>query len=316
MRYSYITLNDDTEITYTEMTSDDHVNVYIETPSDDGFHSATCILPENEWKDVQGYSKQEMIFFHKLIWDNTDLIMQQARKVWGEKTLLHEDLPAKMPYSVPHHTFLAECLAGGVYGSHSSLDIYISPMQKAMEEMGKFSYICTEKCTKKVVHALAVMAFAGQVYGQLEDNRYRLFTDHIEYRVCIDGEMKVANPSVSITSLDFGCKEKERIFYGKLRFALEIGADEWETEKCYQKLDLYREMEVEEVWIMNLEFRSIDTYVLKANEKGNMVYEWTGGAGNMEKELHLATFPHVTVDCSQLYDEDYFYEDFDFEEED
>ena len=47
MMYPYVTLNDDTEITHSEMLPDGRVKVYIETPDlKDGFHNATCYLPE------------------------------------------------------------------------------------------------------------------------------------------------------------------------------------------------------------------------------------------------------------------------------
>ena len=39
MMYPYVTFNDDTEITHSEMLPDDRVKVYIETPDlKDGFH--------------------------------------------------------------------------------------------------------------------------------------------------------------------------------------------------------------------------------------------------------------------------------------
>lgn len=56
MMYPYATLNDDTEITHSEMLPDGRVKVYIETPDlKDGFHNATCYLPEYSWEDINGY---------------------------------------------------------------------------------------------------------------------------------------------------------------------------------------------------------------------------------------------------------------------
>ena len=43
MMYPFMTLNDETEITHSEMKADGRVKVYIETPHEkDGFHSAVC----------------------------------------------------------------------------------------------------------------------------------------------------------------------------------------------------------------------------------------------------------------------------------
>ena len=57
MMYPYLTLNDDTEITHSEMKADGKVKVYIETPDEfGGFHNATCWLPDYRWEDIEGYS--------------------------------------------------------------------------------------------------------------------------------------------------------------------------------------------------------------------------------------------------------------------
>ena len=79
MMYPYMTLNDDTEITHSEMRNG-RVKVYIETPDEtDGFHDATCWLPEYDW-ECHGYSDAEMTFFKKLIRDNAHLIIEFSQE--------------------------------------------------------------------------------------------------------------------------------------------------------------------------------------------------------------------------------------------
>ncbi len=81
MMYPYMTLSDDTEITHSEIKPDGSVKVYIETPDDvDGFHSATCWLPEYRWENIRGYSEHEMQYYKKLIRDNAHLIIEFARE--------------------------------------------------------------------------------------------------------------------------------------------------------------------------------------------------------------------------------------------
>ena len=49
MMYPFMTLNDDTEITHSEMKPDGKVKVYIETPDDfGGFHALHPALPKRE----------------------------------------------------------------------------------------------------------------------------------------------------------------------------------------------------------------------------------------------------------------------------
>ena len=47
MMYPFMTLNNETEITHSEMKEDGQVKVYFETPDvKDGFHNAVCWLPK------------------------------------------------------------------------------------------------------------------------------------------------------------------------------------------------------------------------------------------------------------------------------
>ena len=81
MMYPYMTLNDDTEITHSEMTEDGRVKVYIETPDEnDGFHNATCWLPEYRWENIFGYSEEELEYFKKLVRNNAHLIIEFSQE--------------------------------------------------------------------------------------------------------------------------------------------------------------------------------------------------------------------------------------------
>lgn len=76
MVYSFMTLNDNTEIVHSEMHPDGRVKVYMETPDEKlCFKHATCWLPEYKWEDVYGYSETEMEFFKKLVESNAHLII-------------------------------------------------------------------------------------------------------------------------------------------------------------------------------------------------------------------------------------------------
>ena len=79
--HPYMTLNEDTEITHSEMKPDGRVKVYIETPNlKDGFHNATCYLPDYTWEDIVGYSETEMDYFKHLVRDNAHLIMEFSQE--------------------------------------------------------------------------------------------------------------------------------------------------------------------------------------------------------------------------------------------
>ena len=81
MMYPYLTLNDDTEITHSEMKPDGTVKVYIETPDETGvFKNAVCWLPEYKWEDIHGYSESEMEFYKELIRKNAHLILEFSKE--------------------------------------------------------------------------------------------------------------------------------------------------------------------------------------------------------------------------------------------
>lgn len=55
-----LSLIDGTEYTFTDLKSDGTIIIYVETPDAvDGFHSLKCVLPNYEFKNVQGYTLQE-----------------------------------------------------------------------------------------------------------------------------------------------------------------------------------------------------------------------------------------------------------------
>ena len=66
--YPFLTLDDGTEIVYSQTLEDGSVKVYIEKPDEkDGFHHATCFLPEYRWTDILGFSGMDIQKYRKII---------------------------------------------------------------------------------------------------------------------------------------------------------------------------------------------------------------------------------------------------------
>ena len=77
MIYPFMTLEDNTEITHTEMLADGRVKVYVETPdAKDCFHSLVCWLPSYQIEDVRGYSDKEVEKYVEFIQKAAYLIME------------------------------------------------------------------------------------------------------------------------------------------------------------------------------------------------------------------------------------------------
>lgn len=82
MLYPFMTLPDDTEIVHSESYLQDgqeHVRVEIEKPIEGGFQSATCILPEYDWQDINGFSEIEIRKLQDLISSLAHIIFRLAR---------------------------------------------------------------------------------------------------------------------------------------------------------------------------------------------------------------------------------------------
>lgn len=79
--YPFMTLNDDTEITHSEMKPDGKVKVYIETPDEKYcFRHATCWLPEYKWEDVFHFSEAEILKFQDIIESTAHLIIEFSQE--------------------------------------------------------------------------------------------------------------------------------------------------------------------------------------------------------------------------------------------
>ncbi|MDD3745004.1 MAG: hypothetical protein PHD70_00860 [Anaerostipes sp.] len=85
MMYPFMTLTDETEITHSEMLPDNKVKVYIETPNEkDGFHHASCYLPDYTWENVYGYSNAEIEKFKEILESTAHLIIEFSKEVGFE----------------------------------------------------------------------------------------------------------------------------------------------------------------------------------------------------------------------------------------
>lgn len=79
--YPYMTLADDTEIVHSQIMDVDGVKkviVHFERPTDKGFDSARCELPDYQWISLNGYSDDEIKLFEQLLRSNAHLLYKYA----------------------------------------------------------------------------------------------------------------------------------------------------------------------------------------------------------------------------------------------
>ena len=80
--YPYMTLADETEIVHSQIIESDGIKkviVNFERPTENGFDSARCELPDYKWLEREGYSDKEIVMFEKLLRSNAHLLYKYAQ---------------------------------------------------------------------------------------------------------------------------------------------------------------------------------------------------------------------------------------------
>ena len=81
MMYPFLTLDDETEITHSDVLPDGTVKVYVEKPDEkDCFHFFTCYLPDYTVKDVFGFCPEEVEQYMQVIRSTAHLILDFSRQ--------------------------------------------------------------------------------------------------------------------------------------------------------------------------------------------------------------------------------------------
>ena len=80
MMYPLLTLNDETEVTHSDMLPNGKVKVCFERPNDNGFDNATCYIPGYVWSDIKGFSKKDMKFLSYIVHSTAHLIMRYSQE--------------------------------------------------------------------------------------------------------------------------------------------------------------------------------------------------------------------------------------------
>lgn len=81
MMYHYMTLADETEIVHSHIIEENEVKkviVNFERPTENGFDSARCELPDYKWTEKEGFSESEIEMFEELLHSNAHLFYKYA----------------------------------------------------------------------------------------------------------------------------------------------------------------------------------------------------------------------------------------------
>lgn len=76
--WEYVRLEDDTQVSYSEVREDNTVKVVVERPRDWGFDTAECILPAFNWVSHEGFSEANLKELDDFVRNNAPLILRFA----------------------------------------------------------------------------------------------------------------------------------------------------------------------------------------------------------------------------------------------
>ena len=83
MIYPFIQLKDHTEIVHSGIITSntgEEVKVNIEKSIDNGFKSATCLLPYYTWSEIDGFSDSEIKCYQEIIESTAHLIFRFTKQ--------------------------------------------------------------------------------------------------------------------------------------------------------------------------------------------------------------------------------------------
>ncbi len=81
--YPFMVLDDKTEVVHSDsydLNGIETIKVYFEQPVDGGFHSAECYLPSYEWKNIEGFSNEEIAKYEDFLKSVAHIVIELARE--------------------------------------------------------------------------------------------------------------------------------------------------------------------------------------------------------------------------------------------
>lgn len=118
-------------------------------------------------------------------------------------------------------------------------------------------------------HSLVIVNFVSAIRKQLKNSTCFVYSDNVQYRFRAEnGEEKTIIPDASIN-----CRTKSRrgnTFMDAPRFVMEVLSPTTEKYDRNEKMELYRQQEIEEYWIVDwrkrkLKFTSLITRIILHN---------------------------------------------------
>lgn len=151
-------------------------------------------------------------------------------------------------------------------------------------------------------HSAVIVNFVSAIRYQLKNSTCYVFSDNVQYKWSTkDGEEKTVIPDASIN-----CRVKSRkgnCFLDVPRFVMEVLSPATEKYDRNEKMELYREQEIDEYWIVDWVERKVEIYNLDYENEVPKYYLWKIITDKNKEELKIVHFPDLKITFDELFDE-------------
>ena len=151
-------------------------------------------------------------------------------------------------------------------------------------------------------HSLVIVNFVAAIRKQLKNSTCFVYSDNVQYRFKTDeGEDKTVIPDASIN-----CRVKSRrgnTFLDAPRFVMEVLSPTTESYDRNEKMELYRQQEIEEYWIVDFRIKQVEIYELDYDKGIPKYYLWKTITENNKDQLKIIRFPNIKITFDELFEE-------------
>lgn len=151
-------------------------------------------------------------------------------------------------------------------------------------------------------HSMVIVNFISAIRKQLKNSTCYVFSDNVQYKFKTDkGEDKTVIPDASIN-----CRVKSRrghTFLDAPRFVMEVLSPTTESYDRGEKMELYRQQEIEEYWIVDWRKKQIEIYEIDYEKDIPKYFLWKVITKDNKEELQIIHFPKVKITFDELFEE-------------
>lgn len=160
----------------------------------------------------------------------------------------------------------------------------------------------TDMAGAYVEHSMVISNFLVKVGNQVQNSMCRIFSDNVQYKWMIGDIEKTVIPDASIN-----CRFRQRrgnSFFNNPRFVMEVLSPSTEKYDRGEKMELYRQQEIDEYWIVDWENKKVEIYNLDYDENQEpQYYLWKVVTEGNKEDLRIVHFPKIQITFDQLFAE-------------